>query len=173
MAIKGGMGIKVRSVGLNLPITGHGGELPPQVRKQILKIMALKAMNIIWDRVKRGEDLSGARFKPYTDAYYKWKAKKGRAPETEGDWLTLSGQMLGSLTPLFVGSDMWVVGFAGARVEGASNALIAAVNHEKYGRLFMGLTENEKTDLVKNTITEATAQGLLDALKPKRKGSRR
>ena len=110
---------------------------------------------------------------PYSDAYYKWKASKGRAPETEGDWLTLSGQLLGSLTPLFVGSEMWIVGFAGNRVEGVSNALIAWVNQEKYQRFFVGLTEDEKTGIVTKTIVEATAQGLLDALKPRGRGSRK
>ena len=93
---KGPVKINVRAIGLNLPITGPGGEIPPDKRKQIMQIMALLAMNKIWDRVKRGDDLSGARFKPYTDAYYYWKKKMGREPETEGDWLTLSGQMLGS-----------------------------------------------------------------------------
>jgi len=160
--MKGGVKINVRAIGLKLPITGPGGELSPDKRKQIMTIMALMAINKVLDRVKRGESLGGGAFKPYTDAYRKWKASKGRAPETAGDWLTLSGQMLASFQPLMVTHDQWVAGFAGNRADGVSNALLAWVNHEKYGRLFVGLTEDEKTDIVNKTIVEATARGLLD-----------
>ena len=171
---KGPVKITVKTINLRLPITSSSGELSPATMKEIMKIMALLSMNKIWDRVKRGEDLSGARFKPYTDAYYYWKKSKGRAPETEGDWLTLSGQMMGSLSLLFYGARQFTVGFAGNRVGGLSNSLLAWINQEKYQRFFVGLTEKEQTDVIAMTITEATTRGLLDALKPRsRKGRKR
>jgi len=162
---KGGMKINVRSINLKLPITGPGGEISPEKRKAIMTMMAIKAINAIRDRVKRGESLEGAAFKPYTEAYRKWKASKGRSPGTQGDWLTFTGQMLNSLLTLSVDSEMWTVGFAGNRADGLSNALLAWVNHEKYGRPFVGLTEAEKTDVINKTIVDATAAGYLDAFK--------
>lgn len=170
---KGPVKFSVRTIGMKLLITGPGGELSPDKRKQIMQIMALLAINKVLDRVKRGENLYGGKFKPYTDAYRKWKASKGRAPGTAGDWLTFTGQMLASFSTLLVSADRWVAGFAGNRAEGISNALLAWVNHEVYGRLFVGLTEDEKIDVINKTIVEATARGLLDNFaKGARRGSR-
>ena len=65
------------------------------IQKALFKTAAI-GLNIIEDRTAKGVDMNGQRFKPYSEKYAFFRAKKGRTPVNVD--LNFTGQMLGDMS---------------------------------------------------------------------------
>lgn len=138
-----------------IKFTGIKKPVEPDARKEFLRILALECLDIILERTESGKKIGGGRFRSYDPAYFEWKKKKGRSPESTGDWLTFTGQMLGSAGILNLSPEEFLLGFSGGRPkDGFTNAYLAWLNHKVMDRPFFGLTQKEK----KIAITRAKEQ---------------
>jgi phage gpG-like protein len=174
------MEIDVKTVGFDISPFEAGWELGEEVRARLMGILASKVIEIILSRVQKGVDVDGAPFAPYSPEYFLWKANKGRLTRTiksgkfkgyktvaKGVWLSLSGDMLAAIQPLFYDGERFLVGFGADRGDGKSNALIAWVHHEvgggdkKVKRPFFALSEDEQIEAWQDTLAQAQQEGLI------------
>lgn len=119
------------------------GSPPKGNPRKYMTIAAGICLRIMHELVDKGVDIYGSAYKKYSESYFEWKKKKGRSPETAGDWLTFTGQMLASHKPVIVTDREFVLGFSGTRSDTqASNALIAYANNKV--RKFVGLSLENK-----------------------------
>ncbi len=81
------------------------------------------AINITLDRTKKGQDIFGSRFKPYSPDYKTWRENKKRLSGTTVD-LSVSGTMILALMITSTDADTVDVGFADPHA-----AMLAAVHH--------------------------------------------
>jgi hypothetical protein len=63
--------------------------------KRLIDACALAVVSVIKMRTDEGVGYDGARWS-YTKEYADWKRERGRNPGSRGDWLRLSGQLMGS-----------------------------------------------------------------------------
>ena len=171
------MGMDI-TVGFDRSPFESGGPLGPEVRIRVMREMALAAIKAISKRTEKGIDVHGKKFKNYSKSYYKWKKGKGRMPQTEGDWLYYTGQMLASMTIIKVDADHFVIGFTGMRPQHESgwgegprkrgkgesnksiaNALLAWINNQT--REFFALSEDEQALAVEQALAQAQQEGLI------------
>jgi hypothetical protein len=174
------MDIDVRTVGFDKGPFDSGGVYGPEIRARVMQMLALQVITIILTRVQRGTTPNRQRFQQYTDEYFLWKTDKGKMTRTikrgkyegyktaaKGFWLSLSGQMLGSIQPLYFDGDRFLVGFGAGRSDGKSNALLAWVHDtegcgkKKVRRPFFRLSEKEKTKAWERAYAQAQQEGLI------------
>jgi hypothetical protein len=108
---------------------------------------ALRAIEIINDRVRKGADADGGTFKPYSKNYARLKASTGRnvlPPD-----LTLSGAMLNNLKLKRVEKSRAVIGFEGQHRQ---------FRFSRQGRKFVGLDATMRA-LRKRTLKRTNTAG--------------
>ena len=163
------MDIDVRTVGFDQGPFDSGGKYGPEIRARVMQMLALQVITIILTRVQRGTTPNRQRFQQYTDEYFLWKTDKGKMTRTaaKGFWLSLSGQMLGAIQPLYFDGDRFLVGFNAGRSDGKSNALLAWVHDtegcgkSKVRRPFFRLSEKEKEKAWERALAQAQQEGLI------------
>jgi len=153
----------------------------PNVYERVLFQVQAKYMLMQRSRVRRGIDVLGAPFEPYSDEYRKLKTNAGRMTmgnkKAQGFWLRLTGQMFRSqkstiakysrgarLLVAFEGMHGPTYISGGTVRQGSgrqvSNAFIAASNDRR--RMFIGINDQElKTmaGLVKRALKRELTSG--------------
>jgi hypothetical protein len=167
------MEVDVKTVGFDISPFESGGVIGPETRARIMQILAVQVVKIIRQRVYMGKTPAipghgdGTTFLPYEPEYERQKSGKGRKTGTKGDWLWVTGQMLGSMKPLYFDGDRFLVGFDSGRGDGKSNALIAwvhdtvGVGKKKKRRPFFRLSEEEQAQAWERAIAQARQEGLI------------
>jgi len=83
------------------------------VPKEVLTEVGQRVITIVTLRTRKGLDADGDVFRPYVPKYAKWRAK--RKLRTSPPDLTVTGHMLGSMTPAITGQSEVTVEFNGAK----------------------------------------------------------
>ena len=113
-------------------------EIKAGIQKALFKTAAI-GLNIIQDRTAKGVDMNGQRFKPYSEKYAFFRAKKGRTPVNVD--LNFTGQMMGDMS-LKANSKRAVIYFL--RGSEAKKAF-----HNNKTRAFFGFSRLEEKQLAK------------------------
>lgn len=131
--------IKVDSTRLEAYLKDRLATFPAEVDKAVLST-ATRGIAIITDRTAKGEGFKGS-FKPYTDAYAKFKEQRFGGDRTVN--LFATGKMLGSMIATKKSRGVAEIGFSRA-----TESKKAAFNNRK--RPFFGFNNSEVKKLSKH-----------------------
>lgn len=164
---------------LTTKITSSPANIRPPRWDRILMWIGGQVIKTIKARVDKGQMPDGRAFTEYSEGYAAYKQAIGRSPGSKGDYLRLTGQMLGSLVVLEYNSQVVKVGFSGDHVRGgpkrpgykprhstskagrtgatALNVEIAYVNNER--RPFFTISDVEYQKILALAVIQAKKQG--------------
>ena len=110
-----------------------------RLKKRGLQRIALIGINIIQDRTAQGQGYKDGAFKPYSESYAAFRAKKDRTLTPN---LTMSGKMMAAMTSK-ANDKQAEIFFRGARESGK-----AAFNNQT--RPFFGFSRDEEQKLLRS-----------------------
>lgn len=119
-------------------IAGMDWRIPPASREALLVRAATLAAGVIKRRAREGQDFEGRALAPYSPRYAALRSAAGRGTKVD---LTLSGQMLASLSVLRRSPQEAVLGFRGS----APAARIASRSKPVRGRRGATVTKAART----------------------------
>ena len=115
-------------------------DLSDQEKERIMLLVGNAVLSVISLKTARGIDADGKQFAPYTPRYAAQKAKKGRNIGSQGDWMIMSGGMMGDLQIVEHNKDRVIIGFSNPHQGVKAYAHTReGVGKSKTVRNFMGL----------------------------------
>lgn len=120
---------------INVRISTNWGKWKVDTRR-LIKSVALAVMTTIKTRTLDGIGYDGGAWQ-YSEAYTEWKRARGRSPGSRGDWLRLSGQLMGSGTASgkyrleSLTKTRGVIGFYGEHVPYGERFLLAKTKRKR------------------------------------------
>ena len=136
-------------------------DLDDEAKERIMLLVGNLILSTITLKTADGKDADGNEFVRYSKQYESWKRRKGkgRTPMSKGDWMHLTGDMMGKLNIVEHDADHVVIGFEDPdEGEKAYYHCVSGAGTNHVIRNFMGLSDADIEDIEDDVQAQLTGR---------------